>query len=348
MTVTELMERVKAEMTGDAQADLRRLSEIAQEYKHEENAGELMEAIANFAYEILPEDTRAEMEASTFVRGMRMDKAFAEALKLIRADQSKEAESLLAEIASTIHKHFMNGEKKWFCFRNPFEYHVYRMYHPEDTGFDRAPFDFANYLQTYAFVLLNNGNGLAALQMLDRAIACNPVSVDPRFEQTEIYKLMRMPEKLLQSVQETIRLSTTASNFARCAADMGYYCTMKENLHDAAIFYFDSLRFVFSADVESELQDTMHRMQLSGQLFAPPTKGQILDVYEKYGVMQPPNSDLVNLALTLADSAKQHGRLRLEGLFMRCAYDMTNAEQFKARLDDIDARIAEADEDGAD
>lgn len=341
MTVTELMERIKTEMTGDVQADLKRLSEIAQEYKREENAGELLEAIANYAYELLPEDTRAEMTEATFVRGMRMDKAFADALQMLREDKAKEAEALLGEISGKIRKHFETGEKRYFCFRNPFEYHVYRFLNPDDTNFDRAPFDFTNYLQTYAYALLNSGNGLAALQVLDRAIALNPVSVDPRFEQAEIYKLMRMPEKLLQNTQETVRYCTSAGTFARIAANMGYYCALKENLPDAAIFYFDSMRFDPTPAAESELQDTMHRMKLSGQIFAPPTKGQILDVYEKYGVMQPPNSDLVNLALTLADSAKQHERIELEGLFMRYAYDMTNAEQFKARLDDIDARMAE-------
>ena len=239
MTVTELMERVKAEMTGDAKADYQRLSEIAQEYKREENAGELLEAIANFAFDMLPPDTRDEMKERTFVREMRMDRAFAEALKMIREDKSEEAEALLAEISGKIRKYFEQGEQRWFCFRNPFEYHVYRYYNPDDTGFDRAPFDFTNYLQTYAFVLLNNGKGLAALQALDRAVALNPVSVDPRFEQTEIYKLMRMPEKLLENCRETIRFATTASTFARVAADMGYYCTMKENLQDAAVFFFD-------------------------------------------------------------------------------------------------------------
>lgn len=344
MTVTELMERVKAEMTGDAKADYQRLSEIAQEYKREENAGELLEAIANFAFDMLPSDTRDEMKERTFVREMRMDRAFAEALKMIRENKSEEAEALLAEISGKIRKYFEQGEQRWFCFRNPFEYHVYRYYNPDDTGFDRAPFDFTNYLQTYAFVLLNNGKGLAALQALDRAVALNPVSVDPRFEQTEIYKLMRMPEKLLENCRETIRFATTASTFARVAADMGYYCTLKENLQDAAVFFFDSLRFVSSSDVEAELQDTIRRMQLGGKLFAPPSKGQILDAYEKYGVMQPPNSELVNLAITLADSAKEHQRPELEGLFIRYAYDMTNAEQFKARLEAIDAKIAEMKE----
>lgn len=339
MTVNELMERVRQEMTGDAKADLKRISEIAQEYKKEENAGELMEALAQFAVEMLPEDTRRQMEESTFVRGVRMDRAFSNALQMIRESKTAEAEALLSEIASKIQTHFAEGGKKWFSFRNPFEYHMYRLFYPEDTQFDRAPFDFANYLQTYAYVLLNNGRGLAALQMLDRAIAFNPVSVDPRFEQAEIYKLMRMPAKLLEVTRETARLGTAPQVFARTAANMGYYCMLMEQLQDAAVFYFDSLRFVSAPANESELQDTIHRMQLSGTLFAPPSKGQILDVYEKYNVQQPPNSDLVNLALTLAGSAHQHARFELEGLFLRTAYDMTNSDEIREKIEQLEKAI---------
>lgn len=346
MTVAELMERIKTEMSGDAKTDLHRLSEIAQEYKKEENAEELMEAIANYAYEILPADTREQMEASTFVRGMRMDKAFATALQMIREDKNDEAESLLGAISDTIREHF-EGEKKWFSFRNQFEYHMYRHFNPDDTQFDRAPFDFANYLQTYAFVQVNNGHTRAALETLGRAQKFNPMSVDVRFEQAEIYKLMQMTQMLHTCCRDTMLLSTSGSCYGRVCANMGYFCSLTGDLSSAAIFNFESMKFAPNKAIDIELQDVLRRMKTFGQSFAPPTKGQILDTYEKYGIPQPPNDDLVNLALTLADSAEQYGRLELEGLFLRYAFDMTHNDDIKARLDDLDKRIAAAKAEGA-
>gem|GEM_PF-115595 len=341
MTVNELMEQIRMEMSGDAQTDLHRLSEIAQQYKKEENAAELMAAIADYAVEMLPESTRQEMYDTTFVRNKRMDQAFADALDMIRNDQWNEAEVLLGEIAEKIRVYFEEDEKKWFCFRNQFEYHMYRLYYPEDTVFDRAPFDFSHYLQVYAYVLFQNKKTKAALAAIDRAIAFNPVSIDVRFEQAEIFKFMRLQKQLLECCQASLRISTTASCYARVLGNMGYYCTLVGDLHSAGVFYFESLKFQQNKGIEIELQDVLRRMKTFGQTFAPPTHGQIIDAYEKYGMNPPPENDLVNLAVTLGNLAREHGRTDLEGLFFRTAYDMTQDAEMLARLEEIDKQIAE-------
>lgn len=340
MTTTELLTEVRAEMTGDPQTDLHRISEFAQRYKKETNAGELMEALAEFAYTLLPEPARRQMEDATFVRGKRMDAVFGEALSLMRSDRMEDAEDLLGAIAEKIKTHFENGEKKWFCFRNQFEFHMYRMYNPEDTNFDRAPFDFSHYLQTYAYVQFQNRKTRAALRSIDRAIRFNPVNIDVRFEQAEIFKFTRVDQPLLKCCQESLRIATTASCFARVLANMGYYCVMIGDLYSAAVFYFESLKFYSARVIEAELQDVLRRMKAFGQSFAPPTHGQTIDVYEKYGMTPPPNGELVSLAVTLGNSAHEHGRRDLEGLFFRTAYDMTNDPHFKEILDRIDAEIA--------
>lgn len=342
MNVTELMAQIRTEMTGDLQKDIQHLQDIASDIRREPNAAELAEAVAEYAYSILPEETRQQMEEQTCIDGKRLDQVFSQALQLVQAQQYDEAEPLLRAISDKIAMHFEGSEPKYFSFRNPFEYHIYREFYPNDTAFDRAPFDFAHYLQLFGFVLLETKKTREANQVLERAIRFNPVSADVRFEMAELCKFAHDQKKLLAVNQETLRLCTSADRIARVLANMGFYCYVQSEYYDAAVFYFESLRFQSSRAVEYELQDVLKRMKTFGQKFAPPTHGQTIDVYEKYGLQPPPNSDLVNLAVACASSAREYAKPELEGLFTRIAFDLTNDPRFKEQLDRLDARMQQS------
>ena len=339
MTKNELMEQSRGEMSGDLGKDLAHLHARSLELRKEDNAEELIAALADYAYELMPPEQREEMTKRTFVLGKRMDQVFAQALKLVQDGNMTEAEKLLAALSDKITEYFEDAKPRLFSFRNPFEYHMYRYYYPNDVEFDRAPFDFAHYLELYGFVLVDNKKFDEADAVLERAIRFNPVSADVRFEMAELCKLRHDRKKLLAINQDTLRLCTSADRIARVLANMGYYCYMIGDLFEAAVFYFESLRFENSKPVEYELQDTMRQMKVYGQKFTPPTKGQTIDTYDKYGLQQPPNNELVNLAVTLAHSAQEAGKPELEGLFTRVAYDMTNNEVFRKELERIDREL---------
>lgn len=339
VNVTELIAKTRTELSGDPQRDLQYLMDLAKQYRREENAAEITAALAELGFSLMPKDAQEHMRKTTFVRGKRMDLAFHNAMELISEGKTQEAEVLLAEMADVIHEHFEIGDKKWFCFRNPFEYHLYRMYYPTVTDFDRAPFDFAHYLTMYGFVLLENHKVRAAAQAVERGIRFNPVNADVRFELAEIYKFAGNPEKLLQINRDTLRICTTPSRIARTLCNMGYYCVMKQEFYDAAVFYFKSLCFESNRAVEMELTDVTRRLHTMGRMFEKPTNGQILDTFEKYDLSVPPNNDLVNLAVTLGESARDHRQPQLVGLFYRVAYDLTNEPRFKKILEEVDKEL---------
>ena len=333
MNVTELMAQLRTEMTGDLEKDIAHLQAVAEDLRSEENADELTAAVAEYAFELMPPELRGKMEDMTLVNGKRMDMAFGEALKMVNEGRYNGAAAILKAISDKIAQYFEGDNPKYFSFRNPFEYHMYRYYYPNDTNFDRAPFDFAHYLALYGFVLLENREARAAEQVLERAIRFNPVSADVRFELTELCKFAHNQRKLLSVNIETLRCCTTPDRIARVLANMGYYCYNEQVFYSAAVFYFESIRFAPSKAVEFELQDVLRRMKTFGQKFAPPTHGQTIDVYEKYGLQPPPNNDLVNLAVALAKSAQEQRRTDLEALFNRVAYDLTNDPHFREEME---------------
>ena len=341
MTVNELMAQVRSEMTGDLKKDMRHLSDIADDLRREPNAEELVAAVAEYAFGLMPQNMKEQMQELTFVGDRRMDQAYAAALKLVEAKKMQEAETILAAISDKIAAHFESESPKFYCFRNPFEYHMYREFYPDDKVFERAPFDFSAYLELYGYVLIENGKTRVAEKALDRAVRFNAVSADVRFERAELYKLADNMPKLLDECRETLRICTTPGRIARTLTNVGFYCYKMNDFFNAAVFYFESIRFQPSKAVEYELQDVVKRMNSYGQKFTPPTHGQIVDAYEKYALTQQPSTELVNLALTLAQSAHDQQQKELEGLFLRTAYDLTNDAKMKEQLDALAAEIAQ-------
>lgn len=335
MNKDELIKQLRDELTGDLQKDIAHLQAVAEDLRGEENADELTAAAADLAFEIMPDDVRAKMEDMTFVNGKRMDLAFGEALKLVNEGRMNGAAAILKTISDKIAQYYEGENPKYFSFRNPFEYHMYRYYFPNDTEFDRAPFDFAHYLALYGFVLLEQRDARTAEEVLERAVKFNPVSADVRFELAELCKFGNNQKKLLSVNIESLRYATTADRIAHVLANMGFYCYREQDFYSAAVFYFESIRFQPSQAVEFELQDVLRRMKTFGQKFTPPTHGQTIDVYEKYGLLPPPNKDLVNLAVTLAENAKQYRRTDLEALFNRVAFDLTNDPHFREEMERI-------------
>ncbi len=339
MTVDELMTKVKSEMTGDVQTDIHYINALAEKMKREDNAAELCSALADYAYTILPDKQKKYMYEATFVRDMRMDKAFHEAMTMLENGKLDDAEQLLFEISEVIRVHFEESERKFFSFRNPFEFHLYQHFYPNSKECERAPFDFAHYLTMYGYVLLEKHELVKAAKTVERGIRFNPVCADFRFELAEICKMGGDPNTLLRVNQDTLRVCTTADRIARTLCNMGYFCNMIGDLQSAAVFYFESIRFMPSKAVEFELQDVVRHINSIGEKFNPPTQGQILDTYQKYGLQPPPNDEVVELALTLAKSASEYGRPELEGLFYRVAYDLTNEPKFKEAIDRVDAKL---------
>ena len=72
MNVTELMAQIRTEMTGNPEKDIRHLQDIATDLRKEENASELLSAIAEFAFNMMPEGARKEMIETTFVGDKRL------------------------------------------------------------------------------------------------------------------------------------------------------------------------------------------------------------------------------------------------------------------------------------
>lgn len=337
MTVQEVLAICNGSLTGDLQTDIAALQARMQKYAHEPNSEELLSAINDLAFSLLPKEQQDQFLETTCINGKRLDAVFADARKMVDDKRYQEAALTLHSIMAKSEQYFGEGSKiKYYSFRNPFEYHLFRQLYGTEQEFDRAPFDFCMFLTLYGYVLVELHRLEEAIDTLEKAIAFNPVNCDTRFELCEAFKLTMEPEKLLASIRDLVPIANSTYAISRVYANLGYYCIEIKDYDAAACFYYESLLYADHPGVQGEL---VHLRSLTGKRISPPTREEVLATFEKYDIPNGPSRELVALSVTLADQAIKLQKTELGAYFYTIAYDLTRDEDIKMRLESLKKRI---------
>lgn len=337
MTVHEVTALCREGLVGELDTDLAFLEQQMRRFSGEKNADELLAAINEIALEQLPEEQRNYFFETTCINGKRLDIVFRDAMKLVQLQSYADAAVPLRAIAKKIETYFTKESgKTYYSFRNQFEYHTFLQLYGADQKFDRAPFDFAHYLLSYAYVLIELKKTDEALEMLELAVQFNPVNCDVRFELAELFKLTKQMPQLLSVTKDTLQFASSTYALARAYANLGYYCTERKDYEGAAHFYYESLVYNNHPGIKAELD------LLSAKTKAPiaiPNRKQVLATFAKYEIPNGPNEELILLAITLAGDAIAMNKLRLGYYFYTIALDLTRDPQIRKRLEDLKAQI---------
>ena len=131
------------------------LSSFFCRFAHEPNGEELAKRITELAFSLLPKEQQDQFMAATTLNGKRLDELFHEARELLNQEKYQEAAVSLRALTAKCEEGFGKESKlHYFSFRNPFEYHLYRMLYPGQSNLERAPYDFAMYCTLYGYALV--------------------------------------------------------------------------------------------------------------------------------------------------------------------------------------------------
>ncbi|CBL16953.1 tetratricopeptide repeat protein [Ruminococcus champanellensis] len=336
-TIQEALAICNANLTGDLKTDIPYLEGQVRRYAHEPNGEELAKRITELAFSLLPKEQQDQFMTATTLNGKRLDELFHEARELLNQEKYQEAAVSLRALTAKCEEGFGKESKlHYFSFRNPFEYHLYRMLYPGQSNIERAPYDFAMYYTLYGYALVELGKLDDAIEALEQGIRFNPVSCDVRFELAEVYKLKKEPEKLLAVIRELFPIANSTYAMSRIYADLGFYAIAVHDYDAAVCFFYESLVYNNHPGVQAEL---VNLRGLMGHNIEPPTRKQVLAVFEKYELPAGPNEELIRLALVLAKTAVQDEQMQLGAYFYSIAYDLTRDPEIKKQIDAIRAAM---------
>ncbi len=330
--VNNIIEEIKNNLTGEVMADATYLNQQAIKYRHHENAEEILKALSELSFEILPEDKKQYLKDTMFIGDKRVDQVFNQANELFKERKLEEAVELMKKIEEKADKFLENPDNQnQYSFRNRFDEYLFRELFKPEKEFGRTPFDFCMYLTAYGYILVEMGRGREAIPILEKAIKFNPVNTGSRFELIETYKMLHEPAKQLYTIRETLPMASTPEEIARCLCDLGYYCVEIKDYDSAVAFYYTSMLYAPNDRVTGELQ---HIAMLKGKQIDPPEKQDIDSAYSKYKIKDVPNPVVINMAYSLGEYCVEHNAHPQESLYYySIAYNLTRDEKIKEKLD---------------
>jgi len=344
MSYNDIKAELEAKLTGTEEEKDAFLRQEAAKYASEGNL-DGFEAANELILENMPEAKRKEIIRITHVDGVRLDKLYLQITQLMKEKKTVEAKSLAERLYKKITVEFKETDtEKFVSLRNPFEDNLYQLLYKPEKTLRRAPFDFAQYLTSYAYLILDTGSPLDAIPILEKAIEFNPVDCGPKFELAEVYKLLKNRKRLLEITQETLHVASSPSAIARCYANMGYSLTDAMEYEDAAAFYVASVMMYPNAAIPYELQ---HLADLKGSPIIRPEKEQVIEVLKKYDMDLGPHQDVISVCAQLSAHYLQENDIPNALNAMKMTYILTLDENVKnliLKLDPTAKRMAELNE----
>lgn len=299
---------------------------------------ESLSIVGELILENMPEEQRNEINRLTHVDGMRLDELYNKIVEMINQKKAVEAVPLAERLYKKITLEYAETEKaKFVSLRNPFEDNLCQILFKSDKTLNRTPFDFAEYITTYAYLLIETGANVDAIPVLEKAIEYNPVDVGPKFELAEVYKIIRNKKMVIEITKQTLAVASSPVAIARCYANMGYTLTDFGEYEDASIFYVASTMFAPNPAIPLEMQ---HLADLKGSPVVMPTREKIIKTMKKYGIDFGPSQKVIETAVQL--STYYIGRKDIPNALqaLKLTYNLTLDEDVKNLILKLDPNSA--------
>ena len=344
MSYEEILKDLRAKLGASPEESENILREAGSKFAAEDNY-EGLKAVGELLFEIMPEDRREEVNRLTHLEGKTLDEYHSEIVRLINEKEINEAKKLAEKLYRKITEEYAEGETAVFLsLRNPFEDALYHhLFKPEKT-INRAPFDFATYITTYGYLLIDEGAVIDAIPILEKAISYNPVDVGPKFELAEAFKLLKNKKRLTEVTRETIAVASSPVAIARCYANMGYILTETGDYEDAIKFYGASAMMAPHPAIPHELRNISQLM--GGKPIIPPTPDQIKETIAKYDMSFGPDQKVIETAAALASSFLTQNDIPNAVKAMKILYNITLDEKVKELILRYDPNAVQVDAEG--
>ena len=327
----EILAAVHAALTGDRSADLAYLEQEAAKYDGNPETQEIADAILQTALGMIPQEDQDYLRKMLYIGDRPLDQYYKEAETVMRSGQTAKAIALFKPLYEHILSHFTETEtERFFSFRNLLESNLYNLlYHPTKTML-KTPFDFSLFIGGYAYALVEVRRLEEAIPVLKEAIRYNPVNPDTRFELAEVYKLTHEPEKLLETICDTLPIASSSYAMARCYANLGYWATDIKDYKSAAAFYYESLMFGDDPRVAGEIK---HLEFISREPIVPPTREMINAAFAKYKIYHGPGRELMHVARELAKQAQEQEHWEEAVYYLTIVNSLIHDDEARAALD---------------
>lgn len=339
MAYNDIIKELRKKLTDSREENDKMLKAEGEKYA---KAGDFdgLKAVGELLMENMPEERRIEIERITHIDGMNLQEYYEKIVDLINQNKKVEALPLAEKLYKKIILEYAETEKaKFVSLRNPFEDNLCQLLFKQGKTLNRTPFDFAEYITTYGFLLVDTGATIEAIPVLEKASQYNPVDPGPKFELAEIYKIIRNKKKLFDVTRETLAIASSPVAIARCYANIGYVLAENHEFDDAAAFYIASVMFAPNPAIPLEMQ---HLADMKGSPIVRPSNEKIAEVMKKHNIEFGPDKNVIACAAQLSQHFLDKKDLPNALNALKITFNLTRDEQIKNLILRLDPNSAVA------
>ncbi len=326
MAYSDILNELRAKL-GESKEENEKILKAEGERFGQEGNFDGVKAVGELLLEQMSEERRAEVTRLTHLDGKLLEEYYQDIVALMDDRKMVEAKNLAEKLYKKILMDYSETDEAIFVsLRNPLQDNLYRLLYPTEKVVNRAPFDFAQYITAYGYILVDTGSAFDAIPVLEKAIQFNPVDPNPRFELAEVYKLIRNSKQLLQVTRDTLKIASSPVHIARCYANVGYSLTDLGEYEDAVIFYTASAMFAPNPAIPHELHGLKDRI---GHELSVPSREKVEKTMEKYDIFYGPDEKVIAVAAQMATDYLKKGDMRNALQSLKVTYNLTRDENIR-------------------
>ena len=331
-----ILRGITAGLTGESEHDIAYLQEQMEKYKTHEMAKEIIRACGRLVYNVMPEDAREKFEQLMSNEHLGVDATLDEIrFNMYKGDFTKAriiSENLVRKIEE-FDGYTDDIASEYHTFDELFEELLYEFRNKPDRDLRQADIRYSEIYLLYGTILVELKEFDGAKKALETAMRWNPMSSRILFEYAEIFKMTGDMERFFGLTKGAFKIAFHAADVARCYRNLGYYFVEKELYKEATACYLRSMVFdPESKQVQSEL---FYISTKTGEKISYPSQADMEWYSDVYGFPLGADQDIVGLSYAHGKHCYDQKDYDWTGYFWNITYDLTNDEEIKEKLEEI-------------
>lgn len=327
-----IVESIQKSLTGIYEEDMHILQTATEKYKKDEEAPEIITAIADMMYEILPEDEKEELAAR--VEGHRSDfKAdFEKAEGLIRAGDYKAAKAVVEDVLKAAEAN--RPETGIFMsFNHTMELYIYIFYLKPEAEVKISDIPYNKFYGTYGFILMQLELHDEAEKAFKKGLEWNPVDLDLMLSLAENQKISGRMEEFLETTKALHRLSCTRATMARYYRNIAYYYMEQYKPEIARALYVYSNIYFHTENADNEL---LFIEKALNEITPEYSIEEIQELLIANGIEPGPETATIGIIYRLGKMMLEEGNKETAQDCFSIVYDITQDAEVKELLQQLD------------
>lgn len=303
MDIQNILDEIKANLTGDLQKDGPYLKEQADKYKNTEISDELERQMAEILFELSQKNFQETLNNFLDQKNSDVYQRIENAEKRFENLNFNGGIKILEEIIrDNVLAWNDTDDCTYKCFGTPLEYLLYiNLFEDKNNAKTIKPvtFNLAKVYWLYAYALLKKNRTDDALRAIERAVSLNPVDPEVYIQYAEIAKALRNPEILRNSADMLLKCAVTKKQVGKAYFNFCYYYSEIEEYEKALALLQMSRIFGETEFYESELEFISQKMGISGTLKMYSTE-ELMNILISENIQPGPSAAIAHLSNILA------------------------------------------------